>query len=90
MADLRSVKKRVTQNAVSIVLPRTSDGRHADYAPAVAMVLAQYVDDELPAGVEPGTPAWYRDIAMKEKLAHIEKMAVKHSSSETKEWWEGS
>jgi hypothetical protein len=39
-ADLRSVKRRVTQNAVSIDLPKTPDGRHCDYAPALAALLA--------------------------------------------------
>lgn len=38
--DLLSVKKRTTQQGMSIVLPRTSDGRHADYAPALAMAVA--------------------------------------------------
>lgn len=37
-ADLLSVRKRVTQAGVAIHFPTTSDGRHADYAPAVALV----------------------------------------------------
>jgi hypothetical protein len=39
MRDLLSVKRRVTQSGTSIALPRTSDGRHADYAPALAAAL---------------------------------------------------
>jgi hypothetical protein len=49
-ADLRSVKRRVTQNAVSIDLPRTPDGRHCDYAPALAALLAAPVAE--PVAVE--------------------------------------
>lgn len=38
--DLLKVRKRITQNGVSIELPRTADGRHADYAPALALLMA--------------------------------------------------
>lgn len=34
--DLRAVKKRATQQGYTIVLPQTSDGRHCDFAPALA------------------------------------------------------
>jgi hypothetical protein len=37
--DLLSVKRRTTQQGATIVLPRTSDGRHADYAPALASAI---------------------------------------------------
>ena len=39
--DLLGVKKRVTQSGQSIVLPKTSDGRHCDYAPALAACLKE-------------------------------------------------
>lgn len=38
-ADLMSVTKRVTQTGLTIQLPSTSDGRHADYAAAVALCV---------------------------------------------------
>jgi hypothetical protein len=38
-ADLLSVRKRVTMNGIAIELPRTADGRHADYAPALALAV---------------------------------------------------
>jgi len=38
--DLLSVKKRATARGYEIVLPRTADGRHADYAPAFVMALS--------------------------------------------------
>ncbi len=37
--DLLSVKKRVTQAGATIVLPRTSDGRHCDTAPALCAAI---------------------------------------------------
>lgn len=39
--DLLSVKKRVTQAGATIVLPRTSDGRHCDSAPALCAAVKQ-------------------------------------------------
>jgi hypothetical protein len=52
-ADLLRVRKRVTQVGLSIVLPRTSDGRHADYAPSVAKAI----DRAASAGVFSGPGA---------------------------------
>src|SRR5204863_10112925 len=43
-SDLLAVRRRVGQNGVTIDLPRTADGRHCDYAPALALVLGQVVD----------------------------------------------
>jgi len=50
--DLLKVRKRITQNGVSIELPRTSDGRHADYAPALALLMACY----MPVPLTPPSP----------------------------------
>ncbi|HKQ68643.1 MAG TPA: hypothetical protein VJT73_04855 [Polyangiaceae bacterium] len=38
--DLLRVKKRVTQAGLTIELPKTSDGRHCDFAPAIVLALA--------------------------------------------------
>ncbi len=38
-ADLLSVRKRATANGYTIVLPKTGDGRHADFAAALALVV---------------------------------------------------
>lgn len=35
--DLIRVKRRVTTDGIKFVLPRSSDGRHADYVPALAL-----------------------------------------------------
>jgi hypothetical protein len=37
--DLISVKKRLTTNGYTIVLPSTGDGRHSDYAAALALAM---------------------------------------------------
>lgn len=37
--DLLGVKKRVTQSGVAIALPKTRDGRHCDFAPALAAAV---------------------------------------------------
>lgn len=43
--DLKRVKRRVTQSGLSIHLPRTADGRHCDYAPALVRLLGALHDD---------------------------------------------
>lgn len=42
--DLKGARKRVTQNGVTLVLPRSGDGRHCDYVPALALALAEPPD----------------------------------------------
>ncbi len=44
-ADLLSIRKRVTMNGIAIDLPRTADGRHADYAPALAIAASKPQSD---------------------------------------------
>ncbi len=39
-SDLRSVRKVASSKDVKIVLPRTANGRHADFAPSVALAVA--------------------------------------------------
>lgn len=49
-SDLLSLRKRVT-STISIVLPRTPDGRHCDYAPALARVVSMSVREPPPVPV---------------------------------------
>lgn len=44
-ADMQRLKKRTTQSGVQIVLPKTSDGRHCDYAPSTLLVLRRWLHD---------------------------------------------
>jgi hypothetical protein len=41
LSDLRSVRRRLTANGAQIVYPRTTDGRHADFAPAAFLAVAE-------------------------------------------------
>jgi hypothetical protein len=43
--DLKRVRRRVTQAGLSIVLPKTGDGRHCDFAPALVRLLSALHDD---------------------------------------------
>jgi hypothetical protein len=63
-SDLLRVKKRTTQNGVQIVLPKTGDGRHCDYAPALLLALRAYLDDVAP-------PPPTENEAMKKELARM-------------------
>jgi len=44
-SDLLSIQKIATQNAVVFRLPVTSDGRHADYVPPIAMAVSRRIPD---------------------------------------------
>jgi hypothetical protein len=46
--DMLRARKRVTQNGVQIVLPLTSDGRHADYCPTIMLGIGRYLRDVEP------------------------------------------
>lgn len=39
--DLKSARKRITQNGVTLVLPRSGDGRHADFVPSLALAFIE-------------------------------------------------
>jgi hypothetical protein len=58
--DLRKVKKRVTQSGVTIVLPKTSNGRHCDFAAAAALAMAHVYAEPTDPEPEPGSPEWER------------------------------
>jgi hypothetical protein len=40
--DLLSIRRRLTAASVTYDLPESSDGRHCDYAPALALCLSQF------------------------------------------------
>lgn len=70
-ADMRRVKKVVTRLGMGIELPKTSDGRHCDYAPAFALACAQISPTKRP-DVEPAT-AEEKEVreAAREKQEHL-------------------
>lgn len=81
-ADLLAIRKRVTMNGFSIELPRTGDGRHCDYAPAIALALSKYLPPpDLGRAVVRGSAEW---------LAAEEARAVDvHDKAKSEEWWQG-
>lgn len=50
--DMVQVRKRVTQNGVTLVLPRSGDGRHCDFVPSLCLACAN--PPELPTPIVPG------------------------------------
>ena len=79
--DLASIKRRVTANGATIELPKTSDGRHCDYAPAIARACVALVraPDPDPVPIEGPAAEALRAAAEKEaaRLAVEKAMAVR-------------
>lgn len=46
--DLLQVRKRITPNGVKMILPKTGNGRHCDFAPSILLALSSYLEDEAP------------------------------------------
>ncbi len=65
-ADLLSLRKRVTTNGISIELPRTADGRHADYAPAIALAVEKYLSPPTDAPPVLTGQAWCEELLIRE------------------------
>lgn len=67
-ADLVAVRRRVTLGGVQIHLPSTGDGRHTDYAPPLARLAVQNLDD---VAKRPMEDAWeqrqQKEIAARER-----------------------
>ncbi len=69
-ADLQRLTKRVTHSGVAIVLPRSSDGRHCDYWPALIRAMSRYLDDvKLPPAEQDSVEAQRAEQARMRKLA---------------------
>ena len=82
--DLIRVKRRTTQQGISIVLPVTNDGRHCDFAPPLALASAPF----LPVAEEPvpeeNTEAYWKRRERLDIAAEIEQIAEQQG----REWWE--
>lgn len=71
--DMQRVRKRVVQAGIQIVLPKTGDGRHCDYAPATILAAARYLDDVEKPPIEPDTAEAYRlEVARMKRQAESE------------------
>jgi hypothetical protein len=57
--DLLSVRRKLTPSGFTVSLPETSDGRHADYAPALLLALSHAEVEPDAEPLEEGSPeAW--------------------------------
>ncbi len=82
--DLKVVRKRVIQNGIAIILPRTPDGRHADYAAALAMAVSRWIDEPQEAIPEPKTPA-YTEWELQRVLQQDED---EYNINKQRPWWD--
>jgi hypothetical protein len=84
LKDLKLTKKKVTQNGVAIVLPKTPDGRHCDYTPAIARAMFPFLREEEEKVPTVGTPEhskWLEDKLEQEALDKLER-------KKSQQWWE--
>ena len=86
VADMMAVRKRVTNMGISVVLPKTSDGRHADYAPAIVMALARFLQDPEFVPPEPNTPEFWDHQAGLIEQAEEDEF---NNEQMQNNWWEG-
>lgn len=77
LADIQRIRKRTTQAGISIELPKTQDGRHCDYAPALVKAFAAYVAERRP---EPKT----QDQQMQAEEDDMERTAVDDQREKTR------
>lgn len=84
VADLRAVRKRVSQSGIEIILPKTSDGRHCDYAPSTVLALRRWLDEAPSEQPKPGT----REAAMAEEERLLEAALAEIDADERRAWWE--
>lgn len=82
--DFKVVKKRVTQNGIAIDMPQTSDGRHADYAAAVAKCLHRWIEEDRQAAPPAGTSAYWQERERQDIAAEIDQI----EQQQGREWWQ--
>jgi len=71
--DLKAARKRVTQNGVTLVLPRSGDGRHCDYVPSLSLAM-----------LEPPDPP---DAADAPELDSLERMRIRLNDRNSSDHW---
>ena len=82
--DLRVVKKRPTQASISIDIPQTTDGRHGDYASAMAKLFHRWIEEDRAAPSPVGVDEYWRERERLDIASEIEQI----EQSQGKEWWE--
>lgn len=82
LADLKQIRKKITQNSISIYLPKSGDGRHCDYAAAVALCISKHIDDAKPVGPVKGSKEWLMQEAARMKQRRMDEMRNKMKEQE--------
>lgn len=88
-ADLLSIRKKTTPAGFKIVLPPSSDGRHADYAPSLLLCMSEWIDDaSLDAAPEAGTPEaakLFADKMREQRFEHVKKQIQRDVDQERRD-----
>lgn len=82
--DLKLVRRTASTKGPSIQLPKTADGRHCDYASAIARVMSRWLE-ERQVGFVPGSEDWYKQKDIEDGEADAErfsKQGTKHFGEE--------
>lgn len=87
LTDLKQIRKKVTQNSISIYTPKSGDGRHCDYASAAVLCISKHLEDPRPVGPVKGTREWLLMEAAKMKAKRFEEVS-KRLSSNKQDWLE--
>lgn len=84
--DLLLTRRVATSNGVKIFFPRTGDGRHGDYAPAIALALRRYLEEPSDTGPAEGTAEWFCVAQERAKREHAER--VEREANRALDWWD--
>jgi hypothetical protein len=83
-ADFDAVRQIVTRRGIGIVFPLTPDGRHCDYAPAIAMCLAEWLDEPKEAKADKGSDEYWQQ--WQDKMLDKALKGLAHENRMKKEW----
>lgn len=72
--DMNRITLKVTQSGISVVLPKTSDGRHCDSAPALAKLVSKWMMPEKEKLAKEGTRERIESDEAKRKRELIDRM----------------
>lgn len=81
--DLNLTKRVPSARSIAIHLTRTPDGRHCDYAPALALALARWLEEEQPDLPTKGTEAY-----LQKEMDELEEYEMEQAKQGDSGWWE--
>jgi hypothetical protein len=79
--DLLAVRRKITRAGPTIELGHSPDGRHADYAPAIALAVDAYTRPPPAAKPELSTEEWERQAAEHRRQEHRRQQLRQHGNS---------